>query len=109
MRIFLPKLLETIEFSGTETSVPILSAWEFLRSIEGKVRPELSVAPLALVNKGWARLVIEANGEINRKAYSFCVLQCLRAALRRRDVFAAKSSRYCDPRAKLLQGAAWES
>jgi len=109
VRIFLPQLLETIEFSGTETSAPILSAWEFLRSIEGKVRPELSVAPLTLVNKGWARLVIEANGEINRKAYTFCVLQCLRAALRRRDVFVAKSSRYCDPRAKLLQGAAWES
>ena len=109
VRLFLPKLLHTIDFEGTEAATPILSALEFLRSIERKKKPDMSAAPLAVVNKGWTKLVVGAEGEIDRKAYTFCVLQRLRAALRRRDVFVAKSYCYCDPRAKLLQNAAWES
>jgi hypothetical protein len=49
------------------------------------------------------------NGTIDRKAYTFCVLQCLRSALRRWDVFVVKSQRYCDPRAKLLSDQAWSA
>ncbi len=33
----------------------------------------------------------------------------MRAALRRRDLFASPRLRYADPRAGLLDGAAWES
>ena len=109
VRLFLPKLLKTIDFEGTEAVKPILEAWEFLRSIEGKKKPEMNDAPTKVVNKGWLKLVINETGEIDRKAYTFCVLQRLRSALRRRDIFIQKSLRYCDPRAKLLQGAAWEA
>jgi Domain of unknown function (DUF4158) len=64
--------------------------------------PSMSAAPLKVVTKAWSRLVINASGGIDRKAYTFCVLQCLRSALRRRDVFVVKSQRYCNPRVKLL-------
>lgn len=36
-------------------------------------------------------------------------IKSLRTALRRRDIFVTRSSRYCDPRTRLLQGEAWES
>ncbi|MBA3922645.1 MAG: Tn3 family transposase, partial [Nostocaceae cyanobacterium] len=109
VRLFLPKLLDTINFEGTEAVQPIMLAWEFLRSIEGKKKPEMKNAPTDVINKSWVKLVMGVNGEIDRKAYTFCVLQRLRSALRRRDIFVQKSLRYCDPRAKLLQGAAWEA
>ena len=107
VRIFLPILLEKIEFSGMDSATPILEALDFLRSIEGFTRPSMSAAPLKVVTKAWSRLVINASGGIDRKAYTFCVLQCLRSALRRRDVFVVKSQRYCNPRVKLLSDEAW--
>jgi len=109
IRLFLPKLLDTINFEGTEAVKPILEAWQFLRSIEGKKKPAMKDAPLDVVSKSWVKLVVGVDGEIDRKAYTFCLLQRLRSALRRRDIFVQKSLRYCDPRAKLLQGAAWEA
>ncbi len=107
IRIFLPSLLSQIEFSSSENAAHILDALLFLRSIEGRNRPDMSAAPLSVITKGWTRYCILPNGTIDRKAYTFCVLQSLRSALRRRDVFVAKSQRYCDPRAKLLSDEAW--
>jgi TnpA family transposase len=68
-----------------------------------------SAAIARMITKGWTRYCILPNGTIDRKAYTFCVLQSLRSALRRRDVFVAKSQRYCDPRAKLLSDEAWSA
>lgn len=109
IRIFLPSLLSQIEFSSSENAAYILDALLFLRAIEGQNRPDMSAAPLKVITKGWTRYCINPNGTIDRKAYTFCVLQSLRSALRRRDVFVAKSQRYCDPRAKLLSDEAWSS
>lgn len=109
IRIFLPSLLSQIEFSSSENAVHILDALLFLRSIEGQNRPDMSAAPLKVITKGWTRYCINPNGTIDRKAYTFCVLQSLRSALRRRDVFVVKSQRYCDPRAKLLSDEAWSA
>jgi len=41
--------------------------------------------------------------------YRLCVLDGLRRAIRRRDVFPLHSLRYADPRKGLLSGAAWEA
>jgi hypothetical protein len=46
-------------------------------------------------------------GELDRRDYSFCVLEALQAALDRRDAFVARSGRFTDPRAHLLSGPAW--
>jgi TnpA family transposase len=109
VRIFLPKLLEEVEFMGTENATHILDALEFLRKIEGQKRPDMSDAPSYIISKGWTQYCINKDGTIDRKAYTFCVLQSLRSALRRRDVFVTKSQRYGDPRAKLLGDEAWSA
>ena len=49
------------------------------------------------------------NGVVDRRAWTLCLVDRLRAALRRRDVFAAPSLRFADPRIGLLDGAAWEA
>lgn len=42
------------------------------------------------------------------KAYVFCVLEQFHRMLRSRQIFAKNSSQWSDPRAKLLDGEAWE-
>lgn len=39
----------------------------------------------------------------------FCVLEQFHTALKHRDIFAATSDRWSDPRARLLSGPAWEN
>jgi hypothetical protein len=109
VRLFLPKLLRVIEFGGTEAGSDLLEALNFLKAIEGMRKPNLSAAPLAIVSQSWAKWVIHEDGTVDQKAYTFCGLENLRVALRRRDIFVEKSFRWRDPRIKLLQGAAWES
>jgi len=65
--------------------------------------------PLALATGPWARRCVEADGTLNRPAYTFLVLERLREALRRRDIYAPASSRWGDPRAQLLAGPSWET
>lgn len=48
-------------------------------------------------------------GAVDRDAYVVCVLEQLYRALNRRDVFAAPSNRWSDPRARLLDGRQWEA
>lgn len=57
----------------------------------------------------WQSLVLGSGGALDRRAYTFCVLEQLRDALRRCDVFVAGSERWGDPFANLLDGAAWEA
>jgi Tn3 transposase DDE domain len=64
-----------------------------------------------LVTGAWRRLVFQAPDAepgIDRYAYAFCLLEQLYRALRRRDIFAATSERWADPRAQLLSGEAWD-
>jgi TnpA family transposase len=100
---FLPHLLRTIRFGGNPAGEPLLRALEWLRH-----RPDYD-PPMAVVNKAWRRHVTREDGGPDTTAYTFCVLDRLHTALRRRDVFVAPSWRYGDPRAGLLTGAEWEA
>lgn len=66
-----------------------------------------------MVPKGWwQKLVFPASrpeGTVDRNAYVFCVLEQFHTALKHRDIFAATSDRWSDPRARLLSGPAWEN
>jgi len=66
-----------------------------------------------LVPPMWQRAVYAnpglAQGAVDRDAYVVCVLEQLHKALRVRDIFAAPSHRWADPRAQLLVGPAWEA
>lgn len=107
VRLFLPTLLNTIDFQATQAGQPILAAVAFLKSIEGQRQPVMKDAPLAVVSKGWSRWVCPAPGEIDRRAYTFCVLEQLMNSLRCRDVYATPSVQWSNPQDKLLQGREW--
>lgn len=109
IRRFLPLLLETIAFEGTKASQPVLKALDFLREIEGQSKPDMGKAPTELINKAWKKLVIQPDGKVDRRFYTFCILENLQDGLARRDIFVNPSERWGNPRAKLLQGPAWEA
>lgn len=125
-RTFLPKLLSTIEFEGTEAAGPVLAAYDYLGGIDWSSRSRLLTdPPLSVVGKGWQRLafgdsgeVTAANGNANgarpdgrvdRKAYALGTLEALHEAMKGREVFVEPSERWSDPRAKLLSGDEWEA
>jgi len=108
VRRFLPALLDGLHLDSTAGGQPVLTALDALRSMEGRRRVHTEEVPLELATGVWRRLVTGADGLLDRRAYTFCVLERLREALRRRDVYAPASSRWADPRARLLAGHAWE-
>ncbi len=108
VRRFLPKLLSTVTFSGTSGGKAVLKALDFLQSIEGKRNPDMAAAPLEGISKAWRRRIMGQDGQISKQAYTLCTLERLHSALRRRDVFVPASTRWSDPREKLLSPARWE-
>ena len=109
IRRFLPELLRSIRFEGARAGQPVLQALEFLHGIEGCSKPKMEDAPREVVNRGWQRLVFEKDAQIDRRFYTFCVLERLQDSLARRDVWVSPSERWGNPRAKLLQGVSWEA
>jgi len=109
VRRFLPALLEVVQLGATTGGQPVLTALDALRDLEGRRQVNADQVPLELVTGVWQRLVTAPDGRFDRRAYTFCVLERLRDALRRRDVFAPASSRWADPRARLVTGPAWEA
>jgi TnpA family transposase len=108
VRIFLPTLLRHIRFGASPAGAPVVAGFAWLRAREARVKPEPQ-APREVITKPWQRHVLHEDGGVDPRAYIFCVLDGLRKALRRRDVFVSPSWRYADPRAGLLAGAEWET
>ncbi|AXH00563.1 Tn3 family transposase (plasmid) [Deinococcus wulumuqiensis] len=111
IRRFQRLFLQTITFSGTPSAKPLLDALDFLRRVDepGRGKPKWTDAPRSVVTRSWEKTVFPAKGEVAHQAYTLCVMDRLHQALKRREVFVEKSKRYVDPRAELLQGAAWET
>ena len=108
MRLFLPTLLHQVHFEAAPAGAAVVAALEYLKRREAPARAQ-DVAPSAVVTTAWRRYVYGANDAVDHRAYTFCVLDQLREALRRRDVFVTPSWRYADPRRNLLAGAEWEA
>jgi hypothetical protein len=108
VRIFLPTLLKHIRFHASPAGEPVGAGFDWLRSHEMSIKPEQR-APQAVITKPWKQHVVREDGSIDPRAYTFCVLDGLRKALRRREVFVSPSWRYADPRAGLLTGTEWET
>jgi TnpA family transposase len=122
VRRFLPLFLRTIDFQGTEAGKSVLEAWKYLGEMEESNReklergsrpgrPDMHLAPRSVVSRPWKRFVFRTKGrrQIDKRFYTFCTLERLQDGLRRRDIFVSPSERWGDPRAKLLQGQAWQS
>lgn len=110
VRLFLPVLLKHIHFSSTTAGKPLVEALTYLKEHYHKRQFDETV-PLSIVNKIWHPYVFPEPGEktVDSRAYIFCVLDQLRIALKRRDVFVHPSWRYADPRSGLLSDSEWES
>ena len=108
VRLFLPTLLHQVHFEAAPAGAAVVAALEYLKRREAPARAQ-DVAPSAVVTTAWRRYVYGANDAVDHRAYTFCVLDQLREALRRRDVFVTPSWRYADPRRNLLAGAEWEA
>ena len=105
---FIPAFLRTVSFAGASAGKPILEAIEYVRTVADDGR-RLGPAPTEFVPAAWARQVRDERGAIDMTGYRLCLLDRLRAAIRRRDIYVATSFRYGDPRKGLLDGQAWEA
>lgn len=124
VRPFVLRLGQVIRFGAVEGGRAVLRAIQRLPDVLGHLgRPQIPPDAFAadLVTGSWKRFVYGGHDEaektaradgavegIDHRAYAVCVLEHLHRALRRRDVFAVGSDRWADPRARLLDGAAWE-
>lgn len=106
VRRFLPALVEHVRFGANAAGKPVVEAFEWLKA---NIRKPGNDAPREVIVKPWQRHVLREDGSIDVHAYTFCVLEELQTALKRRDVFVAPSWRYADPRAGLMDGAEWEA
>lgn len=107
VRRFLPTVLNHIRFGASPCGEPVVKALDYLRLREMKQLDQ--DAPLAVVSKPWQRHVLLEDGSVDPRAYTFCALDELRTAIRRRDVFVSPSWRYADPRIGLLTGGEWDT
>jgi hypothetical protein len=104
---FVPGLLRSLSFGAAPAGQPVLDAVRHLRAADGK-NPS-ALAPLKFAPPGWKRQIKAPNGSIDKVAYRLCLLEGIRTAIRRRDLFVSPSIRYADPRLGLLSGPTWEA
>jgi TnpA family transposase len=99
-----------IEIGSSPNADALREAVAYLKDRPQWSGKNLRDAPTAAVPKSWRRYVLDDEGKvIDPKAYVFSIIAAWRAAIKRRDVFAAPGARYGDPRRGLLDGAAWQS
>ncbi|MFE1029715.1 Tn3 family transposase [Streptomyces sp. NPDC058818] len=112
VRPFLKLLIKVVDFGATPEGLPVLTALKSLPDLMGRKKVGPKEIDTDLLVGSWRRLVLSAPhlepDTVDWKAFTFCVLEQFHRMLRRREVFAKNSSKWGDPRAKLLAGEAWE-
>lgn len=106
VRRYLPAVLSHLHFGSNPAGETLVAALEWLRVNEDRGQPSGPI-PREIISKPWQRHVVREDGQIDPHAYTFCVLDHLQSALKRREVFVSPSWRYADPRAGLLTGPEW--
>jgi TnpA family transposase len=100
----LPKLLAALEFRGNNTAHrPVIEALELLARYAdqpGQLQhyPADERIPIdGVVPAPWRRAVVDPDGRIERIPYELCVLNALRDAIRRREIWVVGARRWRDP------------
>jgi len=101
-------VLTHISFEAGPAGRPLLAACDWLRAQQDRKKPDNN-APREVIDKAWQPYVVQKDGRVDIRAFTFCVLSHLQTAIHRRDVFTRPSWRYADPRANLLSDAEWEA
>lgn len=107
-RQYISGLLSELVLDSAPAGRPLLDAITYLRAVNTGTKRS-GPAPTAFAPKHWIGQLKTLNGDVDLTGYRLCVVDCLRRAIRRRDVFPVRSLRYSDPRKGLLSGAAWEA
>ena len=68
----------------------------------------LQEAPRSVISATWRPLVVDHDHQIQRDAYTICVLQELMRQLRQRDVYLTPSDQWHDPRQYLIDETRWK-
>ena len=108
VRSFLPALASAALFGATADGAPTLAALAALPDVLEGRKADPSQVDLSVLSPAWQR-VIGTAGEIDRRAYTVAVMDAVHKVLRRRDIFVVGGRRWGDPRARLLNNAAWEA
>jgi len=107
VRRFLPALLDRVRIAAVTSRHPVIAALIHLRALDAG-KADIDAAPRAVITEAWRPLVV-VEGRIDRPAYTLCVLDRLRLALRRRDVYVVGADRWGDPRRLLVAPSTWKS
>ncbi len=107
-------LLARVEFEAVPAAEPVREALAFLAGRTGWARMATKGAPTACVGAAWRRHVFKGGRSpdapiADNRAYVFAVLEAARRALKRRDLFVSRSTRFANPVQGLLDGPAWEA
>ena len=117
---FVKLLTSVIAFGANAEGEQVLKAMQALPDVLAH-RARKSPASLvpgtlidaAVVSGPWKHLVFghpaREDGSVDRNAYTFCVLEQFWRHLKRREIYAGASTRWRNPQAGLLDGAAWEA
>ncbi|GAA3656253.1 hypothetical protein GCM10022224_019230 [Nonomuraea antimicrobica] len=115
VRLFLTLLGDSAALGAASGGRRVLAAVKRLPALARRKVKQTPLLPKEidekLVPPMWRRAVYAnpdlPTGSVDRDAYVMCVLEHLVRALHRRDIHAAPSHRWSDPRARLLDGPAW--
>ena len=103
-----PGLLAGLDLGAAPAGRTLLEAIDYLRVVHSG-RKRAGPPPTAFAPKAWQTQLKTADGAVDLTGYRLCILDELRRAIRRRDIFPVHSLRYADPRKGLLSGPAWEA
>ncbi len=108
-RKFLPAFLELIDLIALPNTLPLLDAFEFFKKQEHEKSGgvDFNKAPTSFIPDNWKAYIYPTPDKISKPHYSMCLMDQIRLAIRRRDLFVHPSIKWTDPRKELLQGEAW--
>jgi Domain of unknown function (DUF4158) len=113
-RVISPLLLSlvtTIKFEGTPAMKSLLEAIAFVKRTSGQSKSAWGEPPRGFIPSTWKNLIFpgDKTSAMKRHHYLVCVAHQLHVALKCGDVFVRRSNRHDDPRANILNGAAWDA
>jgi TnpA family transposase len=94
LRKFTPALIEALEFKSGAGSSRTIAALRTLHDLNNSGKREVPADAPMPFKKDWRKLVVGADGKINRRRYETAVFAHLRNKLRSGDIWVERSSSY---------------
>jgi TnpA family transposase len=94
LRKFAPALIEALDFKAAGGNSRTVAAVNILRELNKSGKRDVPADAPMPFKKEWRKLVIDADGKINRRLYETATLAHLRNKLRSGDVWVERSSSY---------------